>query len=42
VAVALCWLTGFDEAYVFYPNGQGDIEQDRMTQGEYAVVATKA
>ena len=42
VAVALCWLTGFDEAYVFYPNGQGDIEQDRKTQGEYAVVATKA
>jgi O-antigen chain-terminating methyltransferase len=41
VAVALCWLTGFDQAYVFYPNGQGDLEEDRKTQGEYAVVATK-
>jgi 2-polyprenyl-3-methyl-5-hydroxy-6-metoxy-1,4-benzoquinol methylase len=42
VAVALCWLKQFDEAYVFYPNGIGDEAQDRVSQGEYAVVATKA
>jgi 2-polyprenyl-3-methyl-5-hydroxy-6-metoxy-1,4-benzoquinol methylase len=42
VAVALCWLKQFDEAYVFYPNGIGDEAQDRVSQGEYAVVASKA
>jgi hypothetical protein len=31
----------FDQAYVFYPNGHGDVDEDRLTQGEYAVVATK-
>jgi 2-polyprenyl-3-methyl-5-hydroxy-6-metoxy-1,4-benzoquinol methylase len=41
VAVALCWLMQFDEAYVFYPNGNGDIATDRAVQGEYAVVASK-
>jgi glycosyltransferase involved in cell wall biosynthesis/2-polyprenyl-3-methyl-5-hydroxy-6-metoxy-1,4-benzoquinol methylase len=42
VAVALCWLMEFDEAYVFYPNGTGDTARDHATQGEYAVVALKA
>jgi len=42
VAVAWCWLCGFDEGYVLFPNGVNDLEQDRRTQGEYAVVATKA
>jgi glycosyltransferase involved in cell wall biosynthesis/2-polyprenyl-3-methyl-5-hydroxy-6-metoxy-1,4-benzoquinol methylase len=41
VAVAWCWLLGFDQAYVFFPNGVGDLVQDRTTRGEYAVVATK-
>ncbi|HVH25674.1 MAG TPA: methyltransferase domain-containing protein [Vicinamibacterales bacterium] len=41
VAVALCWLLDFDQAYVFFPNGSGDIEKDRASRGEYAVVATK-
>jgi 2-polyprenyl-3-methyl-5-hydroxy-6-metoxy-1,4-benzoquinol methylase len=41
VAVAWCWLTGFDRAYVLFPNGSGDLNRDRLAQGEYAVVATK-
>ena len=41
VAIAWCWLIGFDQAYVCFPNGSGHLEQDRTTQGEYAVVATK-
>ena len=41
VALAWCWLQGFDRAYVLFPNGTGDLDQDRPTQGEYAVVATK-
>jgi hypothetical protein len=41
VAVALCWLVDFDQAYVFFPNGSGDAQQDRTSQGEYSVVATK-
>jgi SAM-dependent methyltransferase len=39
VALALCRLTGFGDAFVFHPNGSGDIDEDRYTQGEYAVVA---
>jgi 2-polyprenyl-3-methyl-5-hydroxy-6-metoxy-1,4-benzoquinol methylase len=41
VAVALCWLSGFDQAYVLFPNGSGNLNRDRSTQAEYAVVATK-
>jgi SAM-dependent methyltransferase len=41
VAVVWCWLLGFERAYVFFPNGSGDLEHDRSTRGEYAVVATK-
>jgi len=41
VAVVLCWLVGFESAYVFFPNGVGDLEQDRLVRGEYAIVATK-
>jgi SAM-dependent methyltransferase len=41
VAVAWCWLLGFEQAYVLFPNGVGDLDQDRTVQGEYAVVATK-
>ena len=41
VALALCWLVGFDAAYVLFPNGGDDLETNRRTQGEYAVIATK-
>ncbi len=39
VALALCRSSGFPTAFVFHPNGTGDVERDRFTQGEYAVVA---
>ena len=42
VAVALCRLRGFGSAYVVFPAGEGDVESDRRTQGEYAVVAATA
>ena len=42
VALALCKINGFESAYVFHPNGTGDVESDRYETGEYAVVATKA
>ncbi len=41
VALAWCRLLGFEEAYVWYPNGAGDLERDRRNTGEYAVVATR-
>ena len=41
VALAWCWLTGFDEGYVSFPTGGADLETDRRMRGEYAVVATK-
>ncbi len=41
VALVWCQLIGFEQAYVLFPNGTGDLERDRMSQGEYAVVATK-
>jgi glycosyltransferase involved in cell wall biosynthesis/SAM-dependent methyltransferase len=42
VALALCRLHGFESARVVFPNGSGDLESDRRTQGEYAVLATVA
>jgi glycosyltransferase involved in cell wall biosynthesis/2-polyprenyl-3-methyl-5-hydroxy-6-metoxy-1,4-benzoquinol methylase len=42
VAVVLCALAGFARAQVLYPNGNGEPESDRRTQGEYAVIATTA
>jgi cyclopropane fatty-acyl-phospholipid synthase-like methyltransferase len=42
VALAWCWLLGFDQAFVMFPQGTGDLDSDRRTQGEYAVVACKA
>jgi len=41
VALVLCQINGFETAYVFHPNGSGDVEVDRYEAGEYAVVATK-
>jgi hypothetical protein len=42
VALALCRLHGFGSARVIFPNGTGDLETDRRTEGEYTVVATVA
>ena len=40
VALSLFQLAGFEEAYVVFPLGSGDLDSDRRSQGEYAVVAT--
>jgi SAM-dependent methyltransferase len=40
VLLELCRITGFASAFVFHPNGSGDVATDRFGQGEYAVVAT--
>jgi 2-polyprenyl-3-methyl-5-hydroxy-6-metoxy-1,4-benzoquinol methylase len=42
VALMLCRIAGFPEAYVFHPTGSGEAAYDRFTQDAYAVVATKA
>jgi SAM-dependent methyltransferase len=42
VALTICRIVGFPEAYVFHPAGGGNPEEDRFTQEAYAVVATKA
>ncbi len=39
VAVALCRLSGYASAFVMFPNGAGELERDRVEEGEYAVVA---
>jgi glycosyltransferase involved in cell wall biosynthesis len=39
VTLALCRSSGFPSAFMFHPNGTGDVEKDRFTQGEYAIVA---
>lgn len=39
VALALARDSGFPAAFVFHPNGTGDVERDRFSQGEYALVA---
>ncbi|WP_022928959.1 methyltransferase domain-containing protein [Patulibacter americanus] len=38
--LAFCRIAGFGSAYFFHPNGEGDVDRDRYTTGEYAVVAT--
>ncbi|HEY7500982.1 MAG TPA: methyltransferase domain-containing protein [Vicinamibacterales bacterium] len=40
VALALAQLAGFEEAYITFPLGSGELEADRRSQGEYAIVAT--
>ncbi|HSO94789.1 MAG TPA: methyltransferase domain-containing protein [Acidimicrobiia bacterium] len=37
--MTLCRLTGYEEASISFPFGDGDLEADLRTQGEYAVVA---
>jgi hypothetical protein len=39
--LALCRIAGFGSGYVFHPNGVGDVERDRSTTGEYALVARR-
>jgi SAM-dependent methyltransferase len=39
VLVAFCRQFGYREAIVRFPVGEGDLERDRLSQGEYAVVA---
>lgn len=39
--LALTRIAGFGSAYVFHPNGTGDVERDRYVTGEYAVVASR-
>ena len=39
VLVALCRSSGYKEALVRFPCGTGDFERDRLSEGEYAVVA---
>ena len=40
VALALSQLAGFEEGYVMFPLGTGELEADRQSRGEYAIVAT--
>jgi len=42
VATLLCRQAGFPRALVIFPNGSGVLEEDRRTQGEYAVIAWKS
>ena len=42
VALALCQEAGFPSAYIFHPGASGNVEQDRFTEGAYAVVASVA
>ena len=41
VALALCSLAGYPRADIVFPLGSGDLDHDRPTQGEYAVIARK-
>ena len=40
VALAFCQLSGFEQAYIMFPQGSGNLESDRQSQGQYAVVAS--
>lgn len=39
--LALCRLHGFEEASLVFPTGTGDVEADRFSQGDYAIVARR-
>jgi SAM-dependent methyltransferase len=41
VAIVLCRIAGFGSAYVFHPFGSGHVDDDRYTESEYVVVATR-
>jgi cyclopropane fatty-acyl-phospholipid synthase-like methyltransferase len=40
VALAFCQLSGFEQAYIMFPQGSGNFDSDRQSQGQYAVVAS--
>jgi 2-polyprenyl-3-methyl-5-hydroxy-6-metoxy-1,4-benzoquinol methylase len=40
VLVALCKSSGYKEAFVKFPCGTGEFDRDRLSEGEYAVVAS--
>lgn len=40
VLTALCQAAGYASAFVLFPNGTGLLAKDRLTEGEYAVIAT--
>ena len=40
VALVLCRLSGFEKTHIMFPLGSGDLDRDRQSRGEYAVVAT--
>ncbi len=40
VLTALFQAAGYASAFVLFPNGTGLLEKDRLTEGEYAVIAT--
>jgi SAM-dependent methyltransferase len=40
-ALSLVRSSGFGRAFIFHPNGSGDVGVDRYISGEYAVVATR-
>jgi glycosyltransferase involved in cell wall biosynthesis/SAM-dependent methyltransferase len=40
-ALMLAKGAGFGSAEIFFPHGRGDYEHDRLTQGEYALVARR-
>jgi SAM-dependent methyltransferase len=42
VTLAIGRAVGFRRAFIFYPNGEGDLESDRFSTGEYAIVAHTA
>ena len=39
VVLELCRIHGFESAFVFHPNGTGDVETDRFREPMYAVCA---
>ena len=39
VVIALCRLTGFERGFIWYPQGSGDPDRDRVEHMDYAVVA---
>ncbi|HEX9350224.1 MAG TPA: class I SAM-dependent methyltransferase, partial [Gaiellaceae bacterium] len=41
VAAALARVHGFEDGLIVFPAGTGELDEDRVTQGEYALVATK-
>ncbi len=42
VALAWCWLSGFEQAEVLFPGATGNLDEDRRLQGQYAVIAYRS